>query len=46
MDFKELEKKIASQINTYLSDSNLSYDSLLYNYIDKDGCNILKHYIS
>ncbi|ORY82750.1 hypothetical protein LY90DRAFT_663926 [Neocallimastix californiae] len=37
MDFKELEKKIASQINTYLSDSNLSYDSLLYNYIDKDG---------
>eukprot|EP00833_Pecoramyces_ruminatium_P001447 jgi/Orpsp1_1/1175479/evm.model.c7180000054048.2 len=38
MDYKELEKEIASKINVYLSDANLSYDSLLYNYIDKDGC--------
>jgi len=40
MDFKELEKEIGSKISFYLSDSNLSYDSLLYSYITKDGCNI------
>jgi len=40
MDYKELEKEIASKIEFYLSDSNLSYDSLLYSYISKEGCKI------
>jgi len=45
MDFKEIEKEIGSKISFYLSDLNLSYDSLLYSYITKDGCNISQYNI-
>ncbi|ORX42029.1 hypothetical protein BCR36DRAFT_308885 [Piromyces finnis] len=37
MNYKELEKEIASKIDFCLSDSNLSYDSLLYSYISEEG---------